>query len=638
MARAPNGSWKSPISAAMVAASSSVYYEPKIANDRVFFLEMRPSERGRFAIVSGDQQGKVEDVISEEYNARTRVHEYGGGSYCVTSDGSQLFFSNFSDQKVYRKRDGRISHITQEDDIFCADFCLDEKNGRIICVQEDHRKPGEALNSLVSMNFDGSEKITLASGNDFYSSPRLDPDARHFTYLTWNHPMLPFFGCELWVADYTDRGISNAKKIGGSEKESVAEPRWSPDGTLYFVSDRSNWWNIYRYSEGKVENVLPMDAEFAGPHWMFGLSSYAFLSADRIFCTFTEGGFSYLGAIDVESRNLKKIDSPLSDIRYVEARDDSVFLIGGSPMTRTGVYSFSLDSGEFRRVYPGDQKTVDRAYLSVPSAIEFPTSNGLLSHALYYAPKNQDYETAGNSLPPIIVISHGGPTSRCRSELNLGINYWTSRGFAVVDVNYAGSTGYGREYRNRLVGSWGVVDVEDCASAARYLAEKRLADPNRLIIRGGSAGGYTTLCALAFKDVFGAGASYFGISDLEVFAKDTHKFESRYLDILVGPLPEKKDVYRARSALNHLDGFSAPIIFFQGLEDKVVPPNQARMMFDALKKKGIKTACIEYEGEQHGFRQAKNIARSNEVELYFYSKIFGFDLPEDIEPVKIENQ
>lgn len=641
--KAPYGSWKSPITGEMVAASSSLYYEPKTAADgAIFFLEMRPSEKGRFVIVRISPDGRVDDVIPAVYNARTRVHEYGGGSYAITKDGAAAYFSNFTDQRIYSTKIGRdeVTPITPPANIFYADYVLDEDNDAIICVQEDHSGAGEAVNSLVIMNSDGSGKKTLAKGNDFYSSPKLSPDGRQLAWLTWNHPLLPFFGTELWLADYNAEAktLSSLRKIAGGENESIVEPLFSPDEVLYFVSDRSNWWNIYRVSDRGTRNVLSMEAEFSGPIWMLGLSSYSFISKDKIISTFAKDGFSYLGTIDLQSGKLQEYKIPLTEIRYVVANDRFAVFVAGSPSIPLGVYRFSFAGEKLEKIYPRESNLqVDTSLLSLPTAIQFPTEKNQTAHALYYPPKSESYEGEDGTLPPLMVISHGGPTGRCRTDLSLGINYWTSRGFAVIDVNYGGSTGYGRDYRMRLVGSWGVVDVDDCSNAAKYLARQKRVDGDRLIIRGGSAGGYTTLSALAFRKTFKAGASYYGISDLLIFAKDTHKFESRYLDLLVGPLPEKPDLYESRSALNYIDDISAPVIFFQGLEDKIVPPNQAEMMFDALKRKGIPTAYIAFEGEQHGFRQAKNIIRAYEAELYFYSKVFNFSLPDKVEPVKIEN-
>jgi len=636
------GSWKSPITAARVASSSNAYFETKLTEDgTVFFIERRPQEQGRHVILRVKGDGQVEEVIPPGFNARTRVHEYGGASYLVTKDS--VFFSNFGDLLVYKldlSKSASPVPITSNSQTYYADFIFDERRRRLISVREDHAVSGEAVNTIASLDPNGKDGVTvLISGNDFYSSPRLSPDGSKLAWLTWNHPSLPFFGSELWVGDISNGGaIVNRRKVAGGIEESIAEPRWSPDGVLYFVSDRSNWWNIHRFDNNTVENVYPANFEFAGAHWVFGLSSYAFIPKSEILCSFVKDGFCRLAVLDVRSKLFREVANPFTEVSYVESNTHNVIMIAGSSSSPDAIVLFDPSNSKFTTIYPktGGEK-LDSSYLSLPTSIEYPTEGNKTAYALYYSPKNGDYEASDSSLPPLIVISHGGPTSRCRSDLNLGIQFWTSRGFAVADVNYGGSTGYGREYRIRLDGTWGVVDVDDCMNAAMFLARENKVDKTRLIIRGGSAGGYTTLSALAFRKAFMAGASYYGISDLEIFAKDTHKFESRYLDMLVGPFPEKRELYRERSAINYLDEISAPVIFFQGLEDMVVPPNQAEMMFDALRNKGLPTAYIAFEGEQHGFRQAKNIIRSYEAELYFYSRVFNFDLPEIIEPVKIEN-
>ncbi|HYB04078.1 MAG TPA: prolyl oligopeptidase family serine peptidase, partial [Nitrososphaerales archaeon] len=537
------GSWKSPISAALVAESSNVYSEPKIAADgSVFFLEMRPSEKGRYVIIRASPGAQVEDVIPPEFNARDRVHEYGGAAYAISPDGSTVYFSNFADQRIYRiKKGSRATAVTTSSDVFYADYAVDVKRNQLICVQEDHRVAGEAVNSIVAIDLGAPGKVSvLVSGNDFYSSPRLSPDGTKLTWLTWNHPSLPFFGSELWTADISStRTLSNQKKIAGSTDESIAEPRWSPGGILYFVSDRSNWWNIYRFANGSVEIIHQMAAEFAGPHWIFGYSSYAFLSEAEIICEYSKDGFSHLALIDTATKTMTDLKNPFSAIRYVASNGEIIVVMGGSSTEPAQVYSYSRSTTNFERIYPNkESKLVQASYLSLPAPIEYPTEENRTAHALFYAPKNEDFEGPKGSLPPLIVFTHGGPTGQTDSELDLGIQYWTSRGFAVVDVNYGGSTGYGREYRMRLDGKWGVVDVDDCVNAALYLVDMKIVNRDMLIIRGGSAGGYTTLSALAFRNVFNAGASYYGISDLDVFTKDTHKFESRYGDFLIGPYPE----------------------------------------------------------------------------------------------------
>jgi dipeptidyl aminopeptidase/acylaminoacyl peptidase len=520
-----------------------------------------------------------------------------------------------------------------------ADFVIDGNRGRLICVREDHTSGGEPVNTLASVSLDKKDDFgsVLIGGNDFYSSPRVSPDGKQLTWLTWNHPNMPWDGTELWLADIaTDGSLTNSRLIAGGREESIVQPEWSPDGTLYFVSDRSGWWNLYRVeNDAGIKIVCDKDAEFALPQWGFGMSSYAFSSAELIVCSYVQDGFSKLATLDTATGELIDIECDYTDISFVCATSGRAAMRAGSPKQVTSLVSLDLETMKFDVLRRSNDLRLDAGYLSTPEAIEFPTENGKTAYAFFYRPTNRDYRPAEGELPPLIVKSHGGPTAAASTSLALTNQYWTSRGFAILDVNYGGSTGYGRSYRERLRGEWGVVDVDDCVNGARYLVKKGLVDPNRLIITGGSAGGYTTLCALTFRQVFKAGASYYGVSDAEALARDTHKFESRYLDWLFGPYPEDRQIYFDRSPINFAEQLSCPVIFFQGLEDKMVPPNQAELMVDVLKRKGIPVAYVAFPGEQHGFRQAQNIKRSLDAELYFYSKVFGFELAEAIEPVAI---
>ena len=421
--------------------------------------------------------------------------------------------------------------------------------------------------------------------------------------------------------------------------ESIYQPVWSPDGELYFSSDRTGWWNLYHWHNSDVEPLYPMEAEFGLPQWGFGSRTFVFESQDRIVCAYTKNGLWNIASLNLRKKKLEPIETSINQIDRgnLTVKNGQVFLIGGSATEPSSVVRIDLSSRETEILHRSREITVGKEYISIPNAIEFPTENGRTAFAFFYPPKNPEYEAPQGEKPPLLVASHGGPTSASPSTLRYEIQYWTSRGIGVVDVNYGGSTGYGREYRKRLNDQWGIVDVQDCVNVTRYLASRGQADGERLGIRGGSAGGYTTLCALAFTDTFKAGASYFGVSDLELLAKDTHKFESRYLDKLVGPYPGRRDIYRARSPIYHVDGISSALILFQGLEDKVVPPDQSKRIFQAVKAKGLPAAYFAYEWEQHGFRRAENIKRSYEAELYFYSKIFRFNLSDPIEPVIIEN-
>jgi dipeptidyl aminopeptidase/acylaminoacyl peptidase len=478
----------------------------------------------------------------------------------------------------------------------------------------------------------------LVAGNDFYSSPRLSPDGSRLAWLTWNHPAMPWDGTELWVGELSpDGSVNQARAIAGGPAESIFQPEWSPGGTLYFTSDRTGWWNLYRWTKNRVEAVCPMEAEFGQPQWVFGGSLYAFDSESKIICSYSKSGRSYLAQIDTTTGVLALLELAYSAISRVQTAVGRAVLIAASATEPTCVVEVNLATRALKVLRRSRQVELAPGCFSTPRPLEFPTENGETAHAIFYSPQNRDYVGRENEKPPLLVMSHGGPTSAASTSLQYSVQYWTSRGLAVLDVNYRGSSGYGRAYRELLKGGWGIVDVDDCVNGARYLAETGQVDGNRLAIRGGSAGGYTTLCALTFRDTFKAGASHYGISDLEALAKDTHKFESRYLDGLIGPYPERRDLYIERSPIHFTELLACPMILFQGLEDKVVPPNQAEMMVEAVRAKGLPVAYLTFDGEQHGFRKAENIKRVLEAELYFYSRIFGFGLADVIEPVQIDN-
>ena len=636
---APYGSWKSPISANLISTEGRRIIEAVADGEDIYWIEIRPTENGRYVIVRRSPDGQTTDVTPAPFNARTRVHEYGGAAFIV-NDGV-VYFSNFADQRLYRQTaESDPQPVTPEGGLRYADSVVDTKRNRLICVREDHTDTGnEAVNALVGIGLDGSDDVqVLVNGNDFYSSPRLSPDGTRLAWMTWNHPNMPWDGAELWIGEISaDGSLGRTECVAGGLDESIFQPEWSPDGTLYFVSDRTNWWNLYRYRDGTVEPVCEMEAEFGRPQWIFGMSTYQFVSANQIICTYTQDGIWHLGSLDTVTRSLDRIETPYTSISNLQAIPGGVLFNASSSTESGSIVRLDLTTREFEIVCRSSEIKIDSGYFSPPQAIEFPTEGGLTAHAFFYPPQNRDYTAPADDLPPLVVISHGGPTSATSTALDLEIQYWTSRGIAVLDVNYGGSSGYGRAYRQRLNGQWGLVDVDDCVNGARYLAEKGYVDPNRLAIRGGSAGGYTTLSALTFCDDFKAGASYYGISDLEALTRDTHKFESRYLDSLIGPYPERRDRYRERSPIHFTDHLSCPLILFQGLEDKVVPPNQAEMMVEALRAKGLPVAYVPFEGEQHGFRRSENIQRSLEAELYFYGKVFGFVPADTVEPVLIEN-
>ena len=637
---APYGSWKSPITTALIVSGAVGLGQIALDGDYVYWVEMRPSEGGRMVIVKRGPDGQAADVNPPPFSARTRVHEYGGGAFLV--EGGVVYFSNFTDQRLYSQEPGgEPQAITPAEPMRYADGVFDSRRGRIICVREDHSGEDEPVNAIVAVDARGdAAQQVLFSEADFCAAPRLSPDGNSLAWISWDHPNMPWDGTTLHLASLDAEGrLGEIRAVAGGADESVLQPVWSPDGELHFVSDRSGWWNLYRWRNGEVQPVLEMQAEFARPQWVFDPAAYGFLDDGRIACSYVERGVWNIGVIGPKGSGITRLDLPYSEMGRGELRASGqrVVFTAGAPDRPMSLMSLDVLSGEITLLQQAHELEVDPAYLSAPESIEFATTGGKTAHAFYYPPRNPDFIGPESEKPPLLVKSHGGPTAAAQTALDLGIQFWTSRGVGVVDVNYGGSTGYGTEYRRRLNGAWGITDVDDCVNAARFLAARGDADSDRLAIDGGSAGGYTTLAALTFHDVFKAGASYYGVSDLEALAKETHKFESRYLDSLVGPYPERQDLYVERSPINHTHLLSCPLLLLQGLEDEIVPPNQAEMMFEAVRSKGLPTAYVPFEGEQHGFRKSENIERALQAELYFYSRVFGFDLADAIEPLEIEN-
>lgn len=637
--QAPFGSWTSPISIDLLLQGELRLSQPRWDGDDLYWIEGRPAEDGRQVVVRRSAAGEITDITPPGFNARTRVHEYGGGDYAVS--GGTVWFTNFEDQRVYRQdAGGGPRAISPAGDIRHADLTVDPSRERVIAVREDHTHSDiDAVNSLVALDWSGGgEAMVLASGNDFYSTPKLSPDGRRLAWLTWNHPNMPWDGTELWVGELNDAGaVTSARQVAGGERESIYQPEWGPHGELYFVSDRSGWWNLYRSTQKVDEPLCRKDEEFGGPQWVFGRSHYRVLDTGEILCIHARSNIHRLSRLNVATGELSNVQLLYSYLDAIAVSGKKVAVLATSPTHSLRVLTIDLSSGAEEVVKAAVKTHIDPANFSVPKPIEFPTEGGVTAHALYYPPRNAEFEGEPGSLPPLVVHCHGGPTAAAFPVYNLEYQYWTSRGFALVDVNYGGSTGYGRDYRDRLRGMWGVIDVDDCVNAAEYLVEQGLADARQVAITGGSAGGFTTLLALTKRNFFRAGASHFGVGDLVSFSKETHKFESRYLDTLVGPYPERADLYRDRSAVNFADQMSCPIILFQGLEDRVVPPSQAEEFVAACQAKELPYAYLPFEGEQHGFRRAQNIRRSIDAELYFYSQIFDFEPADAIEPVTIEN-
>jgi dipeptidyl aminopeptidase/acylaminoacyl peptidase len=638
--RAGYGTWASPITAEAVTAGQVGLGQPSLDRGCTYWLEARPQEAGRTVLVRRTAQGARQDLTPAPFNVRTRVHEYGGGAYAVR-DGV-IVAANFADQRLYRISDGAAPQPltpASEGRLRYADLELDLARGRVLAIREDHRAAGEAVNTVVALALSGGDDgRVLIGAHDFFSSPRLSPQGDRLAWLSWDHPDMPWDGTRLWSAEIAaDGGLRDVRQVAGGEREAIVQPAWSPDGKLYFVSDRSGWWNLYRAADGAARAVLPMSAEFAGAAWAFGMRWYGFLDPATILACFSEDGRWHLGTVDVAAGPLHRIDLPYTELSGLVVEDGRAIFRAGRPDAPAAIVLLDPKSGRVSELGRAGELPVDPACLAVPEGITCASENGALAHAFYYPPTNPDFRSPSGETPPLIVKSHGGPTGSTSAELRLSTQFWTSRGFALCDVNYGGSTGYGRAYRERLNGRWGEVDVADCVAAAQALVADGRADARRLAITGGSAGGYTTLCALTFHDVFRAGASHYGVSDLEALAKETHKFESRYLDRLVGPWPEAAALYRARSPIHHVERLSCPIIFFQGQDDAVVPPNQAELMVDALRRKGLPVAYLAFEGEQHGFRKAETIQTVLRAELAFYGLIFGFAPADGLADLIIEN-
>jgi dipeptidyl aminopeptidase/acylaminoacyl peptidase len=590
----------------------------------VWWSETRPEEGGRTAVLLRRPDGTVEEVLAQPWNARTAVHEYGGGAWWVR-DGV-LWFADWATQRLHRLgADGVPLPLTPESAVArglrYADGDVSPDGATVLCVQESHAEGGDVANTIVRLDAGGaSTPEVVVAGPDFVSNPRWRADGGAFCWLEWDHPAMPWDATRLVVDVAGERTV--VAGAGGSE--SVVQPEWAPDGSLWFSSDRTGFWSLYRWTpDGGVETMVEVGRDVGFPAWVLGGTCFAFLDGERVAFVFVDDGMDRL-AVRMPDRAIERVDLPYTVIDGLSATGSTVRFVGASPTAEPHVVAVDIDGSAAADpvvVVPPRALPFGEEWFSTPEPVDFPTGSGQTAHALLYRPRNPDVRPPDGDRPPALVVIHGGPTSAARPMLRLVYQFWTSRGFAVVDVNHRGSTGYGRAYRDLLQGQWGVIDVEDCAAVCRHLAERGDIDPARLCIRGGSAGGFTTLSALANEDVFAAGASYYGVADLAALAADTHKFESRYLDGLIGPWPAAADVYAARSPINHVESIDCPLIVFQGLEDEVVPPAQSEMIVDALRAKGVRVAYHTFPGEQHGFRQATTVRTALDAELAFYQEV-----------------
>ena len=647
------GSWKSPIGARMMASSSLSLSDPRIVEETIYWHESRPAEQGRGVIVRRHADGSESDMFEAPFSARSGVHEYGGR--CYTLSDQNLYFVNSEDQQIYSlpldtKTRGSIPiRLTPADGRRYADLEWIEASASLVAICEDHGNGKQELNSseilssvvMIEPNsatpLVESSVVTLAEGADFYAYPRFSAKRNKLCWIQWNHPHMPWFSTELWTADLEHGALSNQTRIAGGQNSAIFQPSWHPEGDLFYCSDRNNNWNLYSFNaEGETKQHSNFDGECGLPLWQFGMQTYAFLGEEQVLCGVCIQGEWQLNLVNLETGADEEIESELSLIQHLSSDGDTALIISSSPTSNSKIWQCDSELG-FYEIKQSAKTPVPIEAISIGKAVVFDTSDSMDARGFFYEPTNPSFEGPTNAKPPLVVLCHGGPTAATSRALNLKVQFWTSRGFAVFDVNYRGSTGYGRNYRSLLNGKWGIYDVEDACAAANYVCDLGWADPEQTIIRGSSAGGYTVLSALTFQDTFKAGGCLYGIGDLKTLVGDTHKFEARYGDLLVASWPEGAEEYERRSPLNYVDDLSCPVIFFQGLKDKVVPPNQAEMMVEALKQKGLPVAHVTYENEGHGFRGAETIVHSFNAELSFYGSVFGFSTDSSVEDLEILN-
>lgn len=634
----PPGSWPSPISAALIAEGGLRLAQPQIIGDALYWLEGRAREQGRTVLVREDAHGVRQDLTPPPLNVRSGAQEYGGGVFCAR-DG-QLYFVDYRDHRIYTcDPDGTPRPVTRASNRRFASLCPDPARNRLAAVSEEHREGGEVVTTLVAIDLSTGDLTTLARGADFYSAPCFDPDGGRLAWLQWNHPDMPWDATTLCLAEglaegyaegpaeaLDNDGLLRYRAVAGGPQESIFQPGFGPDGRLCFMSDQSGWWNLCCLDGERQIALMNEEADCGFGLWVFGMQSWGFVGPQTVLCCGSRDGLWGLALVDLESRSCRWLDLPFNAVEHVATAEGRALIVAASVHQGLAVIELDTGTGSWRTVQASSTAQVEPEWISPGRPVRFPTSGKAFAHGFYYPPA----ETIGlpsGVAPPLLLKCHGGPNAHTDAGLDLRIQFWTSRGFAVFDLNYRGSTGFGRHYREALYGQWGIADVEDAVNAARYLVDQGLANPAQLAISGGSAGGFTVLSALTFHDCFTAGASLYGVSDLESLLADTHKFEARYLDRLIGPWPASRPLYRERSPLHHAGQLAAPVIFLQGLKDKVVTPDQSERMASALRDKGVPVLYITFPDEGHGFRQADSIVTALEAELYFYSRVFGFDAP-----------
>ncbi len=645
---APYGKWVSPISSKMVADSgtghSALPREIQIAGRTVYWIERQADESGRYAILQLDPAGELTVHTPRPYSVATKVNEYGGGAYAVQND--VIFFCNSSDQRIYRQPDKDEPHpITPEPPSpgahRYADLQVVKDRNALLAVRERHESEQQVINELVSIRTDQvSDPLVIRSGRDFFSNPCLNPDGDLLVWLEWDLPHMPWNETELWMADFRDLQMSEPRRVAGGDRISIFQPEWDPFGRLHFISDVSGWWNLYRYDVDHVEPILLMDADFGGPQWQFGFTTYTFQSNGDIVCTYMQDGIGHIGIISQSDRTLTEIQCEYTSFLSPSIRTDSdnqIWFLGGSFRDTPHLATLNPITSTISNKASVKRFNYKHHGISIPYHFKFPSGADGDAYAFFYPPMNPDFEGVRDNLPPLVVMAHGGPTSSAATHFQLEYQFWTSRGFAIVDVNYAGSSGYGRAYRDKLKRGWGEMDVADCAAAANYLIQEGLVERDRIVIRGSSAGGTLALNALIHHHEFAAGAVYYGVIDISTMHQIFHKFEAGYLEWLIGPLQEADDRYAERSPIHHIDQLSKPVIVFQGLEDTIVPPAQSETLTVALRNAGVPHAYLAFSGEGHGFRQSSTIERALEAELYFYSQVLNIPISDSIEPVEIHN-